>query len=264
MKLGRRPIVAALAAKLAMLGLAPALARQSATASEGPSDMIEIEDPRYKQYFDARTALWSSIGDVDNDVISSIISPEFNGGPAWPTTRQAYRIVRTDKSLILASDGLSDLFVDTTLPDAGFECEVYVESEDLAGAAYDDLVRSWQLDLVMNLAQNVAYFGGINDNLDRLGVISFELPAPANMPERWVTQRGSVGALLNLTTPDRPEFCDLADDTRIRIISLTILLPDETEYVIEGRAKARADLAARLLASPYRLVSSSERPSMLA
>ena len=260
MRMARRSFVAALTAQLAAIGLLPASAKQVGETSP----MITLDDPRYEQYFNARTKLWSSLGAVDEDVIGYLVSPEFQGAPPWPTTRQAYRVVRTPKTLILTSDGLSDLFVDTNMADAGFACEVYLESDELAGAEFNDLRKSWQFDLIENFAQNVANFGGINDNLDRLGVVSFELPAPANMPERWVTKRGSVGALINLTVPDRPEFCDLAEDVRIRIVALTILLPDEIDYLIEGRAAARADLAARLVASDYGLISSSQRPSKLA
>lgn len=226
--------------------------------------MIAIDDPRYDSFFTARAKVWESLGSVDDDVISYIISPEFNGGPAWPTTRQAYRVVRPEGSVIIASDGLSDLFVDTNSPEAGFGCEVYIESPDLTGAGFEAIRRSWQFSLIENFAQNVAHLGGINDRLERLGVISMEFPAPPTMPERWIMPSGNVGALINIQVPQRPTVCQLEEGVTTRLVALTILLPDETEHVIAGRAAARAELAQKLVSSGTGLTSPANRRSVLA
>lgn len=226
--------------------------------------MIAIDDPRYDSFFAARTKVWESLGSVDDDVITYIISPEFNGGPAWPTTRQAYRVVRPARSLIIASDGLSDLFVDTTMEEPGFGCEVYLESPDLVGADFNAIRRSWQFSLIESFAQNVAHFGGINEELERVGVISMELPAPPGMPARWVTERGTIGALINISVPDRLTQCALEEGVNIRLVALTALLPDETEHVIAGRAAARGDVAGLLIASGTGLTSPANRRSVLA
>ncbi len=225
---------------------------------------ITIDDPRYAQYLEARRRVWSSIGKVDDDVMAYMVSPQFSGAPAWPTTRQSYLVVRPENSVILASDGLSDLFVNTTMQDAGFECEVYIESSELVGAEFQDIRSSWQFDLIEMLAQNVANFGGINGALDQYGVISMELLAPANMPNRWVTNTGTVGALLNLQTPQRPSTCELETGVEIRLVALTIILPDENEYIVSGGAAARRELADKILATGSGVVSSSDRKSVLA
>ncbi|MDP5104398.1 MAG: hypothetical protein NWP98_10775 [Erythrobacter sp.] len=226
--------------------------------------VIGIDDPRYDSFFAARAAVWSTCGKVDDDVIAYLISPEFNGAPAWPTTRQAFRVVRPEGSLIIASDGLSDLFVDTNLTQAGFECEVYIESPDLAGSGFADIRSSWQFDLIESLARNVADFGGIQGPISKYGIFSMELPAPATMPAHWLTQRGTVGALVNMTVPDRPARCQLDEGVEIRIVALTILLPDETEYVVAGGAETRAEIAQRLISSGTGLTSPVDRPSVLA
>jgi hypothetical protein len=236
-----------------------------ALADDGPAPgMIAIDDPRYDRFFAARTKVWESLGSVDDDVITYIISPEFDGAPAWPTTRQAFRVVRPEGSLIIASDGLSDLFVDSTMPGPGFECEVYLESPDLADADFETVRASWQFSLIESFARNVANWGGIDDQLERLGVISLELPAPPTMPERWVTPSGNVGALVNIEVPGRPAVCQLEEGLTIRVVALTILLPDETAHVIAGRAAARAELAGLLVSSGTGLMSPSNRRSVLA
>lgn len=225
---------------------------------------IAIDDPRFEAFAAARSQAWSAIGTVDDDVIAYLVSPEFSGGPAWPTTHQAYRVVRPAGSLIMASDGLSDLFVGTDSDASGFGCEVYIECPDLAGAAFEDLKRSWQFQLIENFAQNVADFGGVEGPLARYGVISMELPAPDTAPKRWVGPRGTVGALIGMTVPGRPARCRLAENATIRLVALTLLLPDETEHVIKGGNAARGELAAILIATGTGLASPANRRSVLA
>jgi hypothetical protein len=226
--------------------------------------IITLDDPRYERFFAARAQVWSANGTVDDDVIAYLISPEFQGAPAWPTTRQAFRTVRPAESLIIVSDGLSDLFVDTDSQEPGFGCEVFIECPDLAGAEFADIRSSWQFDLIETLARNVAHLGGIQTPIRQHGIFSMELPAPANMPAHWLTQHGTVGALINVTVPGRPSYMEIDKDVEIRLVALTILLPDETEYVVAGGAERRADIAQRLVSSGTGLASPANRRSVLA
>ncbi|WP_086736532.1 hypothetical protein [Erythrobacter colymbi] len=223
-----------------------------------------LDDPRYAAFAAARRNAWSALGPVDDDVIGYLVSPEFQGAPAWPTTRQSYLVARPKGSTLIASDGLSDLFTGTDSAEPGFGCEVFIECPDLAGAAFEAVKRSWQFQLIENFARNVADMGGINGVLERYGVISMELPAPESTPERWVTARGSVGALVGIEVPDRPARCTLAPGVAIRLVALTLLLPDETEYVIKGGKAARGELAAILFATGTGLASPANRRSVLA
>lgn len=249
----RRSIIASSVAA-AVAGLArPALAQG-----------IAIDDPRYEAFATARRKAWSALGPVDEDVIGYLVSPELIGGPAWPTTRQAYAIVRPAGSLVIASDGLSDLFAGSDSTEPGFGCEVYIECPDLAGTTFEVVKRSWQFQLIESFAQNVADFGGITGPLDKYGVLSMELPATAITPKRWTTARGSVGALVGIEVPSRPSRCTLAPGKDIRLVALTLLLPDETEHAIAGGASARRDLAQKLAASGIGLTSPANRRSELA
>ena len=260
MTMPRRSILAG-----GLAGLLTGLFRPGKALAEEPAvpGIITPDDPRFDRFFAAREAAWATCGTVDENVIAYLISPEFQGAPAWPTTRQAFRVVRPADSLIIASDGLSDLFVDTSMQVAGFECEVYIESPDLAGAQFEEIRSSWQFELVETLARNVADFGGIQTPIKQYGIFSMELPAPKTMPARWITERGSVGALINVTVPGRPSFCQLGD-AEIRLVALTLLLPDETEYVVAGGASTRAEIAQRLIAAGTGLTSPANRRSVLA
>jgi hypothetical protein len=247
-------------------GLLGGLFRPGKTlASEPPKPgIITLDDPRYERFFNTRLQVWSGVGAVDDEVIAYLVSPEFLGAPAWPTTRQAFRVVRPARSLIIASDGLSDLFVDTDSQEPGFGCEVFIECPDMACAAFEDIRGSWQFDLIETLARNVANLGGIQAPIRQYGIFSMELPAPATMPAHWLTQRGTVGALINVTVLGRPSYCQLDQDVEIRLVALTILLPDETEYVVAGGTGARAEIAQRLVSSGTGLMSPANRRSVLA
>jgi hypothetical protein len=247
-------------------GLLGGLFRPGKTlASEPPKPgIITLDDPRYERFFNTRLQVWSGVGAVDDEVIAYLVSPELLGAPAWPTTRQAFRVVRPARSLIIASDGLSDLFVDTDSQEPGFGCEVFIECPDMAGAAFEDIRGSWQFDLIETLARNVANLGGIQAPIRQYGIFSMELPAPATMPAHWLTQRGTVGALINVTVLGRPSYCQLDQDVEIRLVALTILLPDETEYVVAGGTGARAEIAQRLVSSGTGLMSPANRRSVLA
>ena len=219
------------------------------TNAPPPSDeapMITLDDPRYMRFAEARDAYWRGVGTLDDDVIAYLISPQFQGKPAWPTTRQAYRTVRTTDSVIIASDGMTDLFVDTNMPDPGFRTEVYIETPSLIGADFDTIKRSWAFDLIENFAANIADAGGIDHQLERHGILSIELPAPESLPQEWRTSEDFVGALINVPTPGRQSQVDLGDGVAALMVPLTLLTPAETAYVVEHGAQGRAEIARRL------------------
>jgi hypothetical protein len=123
--------------------------------------MISQDDPRIEGGYQSLQAYWGEIGPSDPDVISYLLNPQFQGKPAWPNMRQAYRIVRPPRALIIASDGLSDPFVGTDIEDHnGFDMEVFIETPDIAGADFAAIRGSWVFSLIENFAMNVAAWVG--------------------------------------------------------------------------------------------------------
>lgn len=226
--------------------------------------MIEPDDPRYDLFAKARHAYWSQFGAVDKDVITYLVSPQFQGAPGWPTTRQAFCIVRTSEGVIIASDGLSDLFVDTDMQDAGFGCEVFIETDMPRDAKFGEIKSSWQFSLIENFARNVADLGGIENQIQVHGLISMELPAPPNSPNDWQTKEGMIGVLVNMVTAERNPSCKLDDQHSIRMIPITILRPNELAKIAAGKPGLRESLAAKLIASGSGLRSVSNRKSVIA
>lgn len=250
--------------------------RQYACAAECNTRYIErsaveyvltraVDDPLYAATFEARDEYWKTIGKIDEDVIAHVMSPEFMGAPAWPTTRQAYKIIRTDKTVIIASDGLSDPFTDCAEHEVnmnGFGSEVYIESSELVGASFDEIAKSWQFEAIEIWARNVANYGGINFSVEKYGVFSTELPV-GGIPEDWVSPSGNVGLLVNVKPKDNAiEITDMPL-APIKIIPLTIIRPDELAFIVAGGQDGRDSLALQLGEAGFYHISDANRQSVL-
>jgi hypothetical protein len=214
---------------------------------EPPDGVIGDNDPRIEAGYRRLKAYWDAIGPSDPDVITYIINPQFQGAPAWPNMRQAYRVVRPPRSLIIASDGLSDPFVGTNITDhQGFGCEVYIEAPEFAGAGFEALRASWAFALIEMLAQNVAHAGGLSQQLQRHGVLSMELPLAERFPPDWLTPGGTVGCLINVPVAGRPARIDDMPFGPVDICCVTLLTPAQTGEVASGGRQAREALVAQL------------------
>jgi len=256
---------------------APALAPKSVAPNVNQEDINptdeenkfvltrSVEDPLYASTFDARDTYWKNIGAIDEDVIAHMVSPEFMGAPAWPTTRQAYKIIRTDTTLIITSDGLSDPFTDCAEHEIkmnGFGGEVFIETADLVDASFDEITKSWYYEAIEMWARNVAHYGGINMRLEKYGVMSMELPIQS-APDDWKTETGNVGFLVNCKMKQREYEITEAPLSTIKVISLMAIRPDELNFVIEGGQDGRDSLVSSLEKNGFIHLSGFERPSVL-
>lgn len=210
-----------------------------------------------------RDRYWAAIGAVESNVVARI-SPSLTGdGPDWPTTRQACMIIRRDRSIILATDGMSDPFDLIEGEGNGFGMELFLETSDipadLAGEQGDPgpIWHSWAYALLERTAATVAEAGGYVPRLDRHEVMSIEFPgvrrswpASGQLPERFVTDDDCIGALIGRPDPDFPTRLDDMPLSPVRMVPVVLITAAELEYVREGGAAARRELTARLAASP--------------
>lgn len=211
--------------------------------------MLSDSDPRIAQGYERLKAEWDKVGPSDSDVITYLINPQFEGKPAWPGGRQAYRVVRPSNSLILASDGLSDPFVGTDMIDRqGFGCEVYIEAPEFVGADFKKLSESWAFQLIENFAMNVADWGGLSQQLQTNGVMSLELPAHGIIPHKWLSSDGNAGFLVGMPAPGRPVWIGDMPFGEVDLIALTLITPGELNRIVAGGGHARRTLAAELAA----------------
>lgn len=219
---------------------------------------------------------WNSVGTVERDVLSYLISPSFSGGPYWPSTRQAYRVVRRGDTIILATEGLSDPFDDTEGMGNGFEMELFVETADIpehvrgAVGEVDPFKRSWAFELLEHVAKTVADAGGITHQLDQYGALSLELPGLSQshhmsdqLPKLFVTDDDSTGVLLGAPEPDFPTQLDDMPLSPVRLVPVVLITAAELEYVRSGGRAAREDLVSRLKAAGVGHMSSLHRASVV-
>lgn len=215
--------------------------------------------------FDARTAAWSQWGRVDSDVLGHLVNPTFMGGPRWPALRQAFRIVRRETSILVASDGLSDPFEDDDDPgvalENGFGVELYAASSD----GIDQVVGSWLLGLVWQVSQFAADRGDLLELLGEYDVLSTELhnvQLPSEFAPRFVNAAGRVGVLLGMRSDLVPSIID-GPFSPIRLVSAKLLAVDELQFIVDGGPEARVQLAQQLREQGLDIQSGLTRPSVL-
>lgn len=202
-----------------------------------------------------RDAYWSACGSVDTDFLTHLISPQLLGGPAWPTTRQAYRVIRKEDRMILASDGLSDPF-ENDHGGNGFGMEVYLEIAGATQATQEEIMHSPWFQLVAAAAQNIAAHGDIGPLLEHMGLLSMEVPLGQELAPGWASAAQHQGVLIGMGHATRPA----RTEGGIRMAALTPLRPDETAWVATS-TEARDEMAKHLSGSTG-LVFDADRPAI--
>lgn len=213
------------------------MGRETAMNDENPA---ATHEQRRTEMYAARDRFARSLGEVDPDVLAPLINPEFMGGPAWPDMRQAWSVIRRPGSILILSDGLSDPFPEVAEPNAGFGLEVLVESHD---ALPQDLQSSWLFDLANQVSQQCADHGGIREIVERLGVVSLELPMNHELPG-MLNKNGMAGVLLGLAPPDIAQGF-ASPGGPVLVITAKLLWLSELQYIVTGGKAARSDLATR-------------------
>jgi hypothetical protein len=207
----------------------------------------------------ALDAFWRGVGAVEGDVLGHVISPSFMGGPAWPTTRQAYRVVRRPASILLATDGMADPFRDGQ-PGNGFGLELFIDTPNIPAAhaggpgVIDPLKYSWAFEVLQNIAALVAGAGGLMPQLERHGVLSVEVPGvsgsnavAAQVPSRFVTADDALGVLINGPAPDFATTVPGTPLSPVVAVPLVLITARELDHVRahggEGRRTVTEALA---------------------
>ncbi|AZC18103.1 MULTISPECIES: suppressor of fused domain protein [Pseudomonas] len=221
---------------------------------------------------------WQAIGTCEQDVLGFAVSPSFTGGPDWPSTRQAYRIVRRPHSIILATEGLSDPFDGVEGEDLGngFEMELFIDTPDIPAHAQGPLgevhpfAASWCFELLRCVAATVANAGGYRPRLERHGVLSLELPGVSQsrsmseqLPAHFVSADDCAGVLIGGPAASFPTTVADMPLSPVLLVPVVLITASELDYVRNGGAQARQDLVARLEAAGLGHVSHLQRASVI-
>ena len=252
--------------------LAVLVPMQSIHAEDSP---VKSPSP-YELTVQARQKFWKSIGSLDPHLMASMSSPRPAGGPAWPTTRQAYLIIRRDASILLATDGMSDPFEDPEKKGNGFEMELFLETNDVKLADHptdEDYAKvrdSWAFELLMETGKLVGDSGGLVPMLDKFGVISTEFPGVSQshaikdqVPARFVTEDGSIGILIGQPAPDFDTVIPGTPFSKVKAVPIVLLTADELTFIRKGGETARKEVAAKLAALTSGFRSDLNRPSVV-
>lgn len=202
-------------------------------------------DKRMIAKYKARQSHWQMIGRVEDDVLAPIMNPAFQGYPMWPDLRQAYKVIRTTNTIIIATDGLSDDFADEESGN-GFGIELYVESNDkeLINMPTEQLNKTWLFQLLFQAACNAAQSGAYYNAIHTYGVVSSEF-WDVDMDPRYMTDNESVGVLIGIEHENRPSSMSFEND-KIIVASVTAIKPEELKEIV-ANGKACRDQFAKLL-----------------
>jgi hypothetical protein len=194
--------------------------------------------------YTARDSFAKTLGVSDADFLAPLINPSFMGGPMWPDLRQAWRVIRTAKSTIVLSDGLSDPFSDDEAENVGFGVEIVAESCDQMPP---QMQSNWLFDLVYHVSQQCAGHGGVHDLIEQFGLLSLELPMCDSLLA-VATNNDTAGVLLGMESPSIPSQVYLPGGS-VRIITAKLLWPTELEYAATNGKAGREELVRRFVAS---------------
>jgi len=201
----------------------------------------------------AREASWCTLGELEETAIVPIVP----GGPAWPSQRQAWRVIhRAGRRLLLVTDGLSDPFLEHEAPSVGFGLELAIETDE----PVKDVQGSWALVLLQRVANEVAEHERVREAA-LTGQLTMEVSGKG-MPKSLVTQAGRVGVLLGLASSTLPRhFSTPAGE--VRLVTVKTLLPTELAYRVQHGKQGREELVRRFVESGEEHLSRAKRRAVV-
>ncbi len=213
----------------------------------------------------ARDVYWAQYGISDDAFLEYDTPPSPSAAPSWPTASQKFRIVRTENSLIVASEGLSDPFECFQGPadKNGFGQEVFIEVPGLPAATPDLIRNSWVFRSVEFVARLIAHNGGVGELLDEHGVMSLDL-ATNCVPRDWIVPGVAepAGALLDVPMSRGRNLIADMPLSPVRVVPLTLIFPEELEDCIIGGPKERSGLVNDLLTTGHSHKTDTQRASL--
>lgn len=225
-------------------------------------EFLYNRDKRLKKRYDARNNYWKNVGVLESDVITHIINPAFLGMPAWPDLRQAFKVIRTDNSVIIATDGLSDDFKDEK-DENGFGIELFAETNDekIITFGLAELGKSWLFQLVFQAAANAANSGAYYNAINQHKYVSSEF-WDIDINKKFISDSDGVGVILGIERKSTPSTI-IFENREILVVSITPLINSELNYIIENGKAGREALVEKLKENNfYNVIDLQRKPQV--
>jgi hypothetical protein len=227
------------------------------TPSPGHPVGLRYSD-RLLQAEKARTAALNELGGGASTALTSLLGP-MGEGPEWPAG-PAWRALRRNGRVLVFSDGLSDPFVERDRPETGLGLEVYIDSPESGlpdNAPLDAAADTWIFPAIAEVSHTLAGHHRLRDSLLGGGLLSMEFTI-----DHLKDGRGRLGALLNVPAEDVPAAIVLPGG-EVRLVAVTLLMPEELTFLRTLGASGRGELAVRLKAAGIGHLSLPSRASVI-
>jgi len=209
---------------------------------------------------EARRRYWAGLGTVDADVLGQLIASRFIADiPVWPSGREVFLVVRREHTVILATDGLSDPDDGEFRDRNGHGLELFIEAP---AAALATPIGSPYLDVLIQVARNVAYSGGVLEPWREHQLLSMELPTE-EPGARLLNADGRHILLLGIPGFDRVPAIEGMPLSQTKAMAVTIVHPDDFEKVAPEGGQGRVRLATALAQRGHGHVSDFARQPVL-
>lgn len=213
----------------------------------------------------ARDLYWSNLGETDPELLQVPVPSDSPMAANWPDADPTFRLVRTENSLIIATEGLSDPFrPGRGAEDAnGFGLELFIEVIGWQTLSLDRVEASWALSALTHVAQIAAKMGCLAAALEKHGRMTVELPRSA-APKKWREAGASIhpGAVLGMPVPPGRNQIGGMPLSPVRAIAVTLIFPEELDDCLQGGSAARATLADDLMTTGQGHFSNPQRFSL--
>jgi hypothetical protein len=211
--------------------------------SKSPAPPETVLEKHIRESQTARDLFWAAIGRVDSDVLAQAIASRFIADmPVWPSGHESFRIIRTDSTILIATEGLSDPDDGPYQGCNGLGFELFIEAPAVElrhpiGSAY--------LYILTQTARNLVDAAETLERWRKFQMLSLEIPADKN-DQRMVNPDGQYIALLGMPGFDAAREMTGMPLSPVRAMAVTVVHPADFEKVRGEGSAGRTRLAAAL------------------
>lgn len=231
-------------------------------------------DIDYEAIGRSRQRFWRRMGDLDAQPVDLHPALRYDSDRDWPTRRRRLQVVRRERTLILATDGLSDPVLSATGDAVGYGMEMFIETasplpsrvQTPSPNAY--LARSWAAEVLVFATVVEINGGGILDRIAEFGLVTSEAPnvagrwTAAQLPPRFLHADGSLGLVFGVPALSVPQQITDTRHAPVTLVSVGLLTAAELDAARRNKRGFARALRQHLVTHGGHVVD-FERPSFV-